>query len=104
MRAMVLHTPASIDSSPLLREDVAPPSPGPHDVVVRVETCGVCRTDLHVVEGELPPVKSPVIPGHQVVERGAEIPIRTHTETVPSRRRTRRCSASSTIRFAVPPC
>jgi propanol-preferring alcohol dehydrogenase len=57
-------------------EEAAPPTPGPHDILVRVEACAICRTDLHVVEGDLPPVKLPVIPGHQVVgqvvERGAE--------------------------------
>lgn len=43
------------------------PALGTSEVLVRVRTCGVCRTDLHVIEGELPPRKSPVIPGHQVV-------------------------------------
>src|ERR1039458_8013165 len=43
------------------------PEPGADEVLVRVHACGVCRTDLHVVEGELPPRKRPVIPGHQVV-------------------------------------
>jgi propanol-preferring alcohol dehydrogenase len=53
------------------------PRPGPRDVLVRVGACGVCRTDLHVAEGELAPRKSPVIPGHQVVgvveQTGAEV-------------------------------
>jgi propanol-preferring alcohol dehydrogenase len=43
------------------------PQPGPGQVLVRVRACGVCRTDLHVIEGELPPRKSPIVPGHQVV-------------------------------------
>ena len=43
------------------------PEPAADDVLVRVRACGVCRTDLHVVEGELPPRKTPVIPGHQIV-------------------------------------
>jgi len=47
--------------------DVQTPEPAEGDVLVRVRACGVCRTDLHVIEGELPPRKSPVIPGHQVV-------------------------------------
>jgi propanol-preferring alcohol dehydrogenase len=47
--------------------DVPVPEPGPGEVLVRVHACGVCRTDLHVVEGELPTRLSPVIPGHQVV-------------------------------------
>lgn len=46
--------------------DLPEPAPGPGEVLVRVAACGVCRTDLHVVEGELPPRLSPVIPGHQV--------------------------------------
>ena len=67
MRACLLDHPASIDSKPLRLADVPPPEPGPSEVLVRVSACGICRTDLHVVEGELPPRKSPVIPGHQIV-------------------------------------
>jgi propanol-preferring alcohol dehydrogenase len=47
--------------------DIPEPVPGPGKVLLRVRACGVCRTDLHVVEGELPPQRSPVIPGHQIV-------------------------------------
>jgi propanol-preferring alcohol dehydrogenase len=47
--------------------DVADPAPGAGEVVVRVHACGVCRTDLHVVDGELPDAKSPIIPGHEIV-------------------------------------
>ena len=75
MRACLLDHPASIDSKPLRFADVASPEPGPGEVLVRVNACGICRTDLHVVEGELPPRKSPVIPGHQIVgtvERAGE--------------------------------
>jgi alcohol dehydrogenase, propanol-preferring len=67
MRACLLHTPAAIETNPLKYGDVAMPQPKTGEVLVRVRTCGVCRTDLHVIEGELPPRKSPVIPGHQVV-------------------------------------
>ena len=68
MKAMVLHAPASIDSTPLHLSDVPEPEPGFGEVRVRVKACGVCRTDLHVVEGELPPVWGHrIIPGHQVV-------------------------------------
>ena len=67
MKACVLHAPAPIESNPLAYEDCATPRPGKGEVLVRVHACGVCRTDLHVIEGELPPRKSPVIPGHQVV-------------------------------------
>jgi len=67
MKACLLRTPARIEENPIEYGEVAEPKPGNGDVLVRVEVCGVCRTDLHVVEGELPPKKSPVIPGHQVV-------------------------------------
>ncbi|HVV99108.1 MAG TPA: zinc-dependent alcohol dehydrogenase family protein [Planctomycetaceae bacterium] len=54
---------------PLRRTDIPTPAPGPQQVLVRVEACGVCRTDLHVVDGELPDPKQPVIPGHEIVGR-----------------------------------
>jgi propanol-preferring alcohol dehydrogenase len=67
MKACVLRAPATIETNPLEFAVVAMPQPGSDEVLVRVRACGVCRTDLHVIEGELPPCKSPVIPGHQVV-------------------------------------
>jgi len=67
MRAMVLHDPGPIDAAPLHLEDVPQPIATDHEIVVRVEACGVCRTDLHVVEGDLPPMRERIIPGHQVV-------------------------------------
>ncbi len=67
MKACVLQKPAAIESNPLAFMDVPAPLPAKGDVLVRVSYCGVCRTDLHVIEGELTPRKSPVIPGHQVV-------------------------------------
>lgn len=67
MKAWLLHAPAPVESNPLVLSDVAVPAPGEREVLVRVRACGICRTDLHVVEGELPARKSPVIPGHQVV-------------------------------------
>jgi propanol-preferring alcohol dehydrogenase len=67
MKAAVLHAPAPVASRPLRIEEVADPSPRPGEVLVRVRACAVCRTDLHVVEGELPVRRSPVIPGHQAV-------------------------------------
>lgn len=67
MRAMMLHDPALVDTSPLRSEDVPPPVARDNDLVLRVEACGVCRTDLHIVEGELPPIRRSIIPGHQVV-------------------------------------
>ncbi len=67
MKACVLQSPAAVTTNPLKCGDASAPEPGPGEVRVRVSACGVCRTDLHVVEGELPPRKSPIIPGHQVV-------------------------------------
>ncbi len=67
MKACVLLAPAAIETNPLNYAEVAMPRPKSGEVLVRVRACGVCRTDLHVIEGELPPRKSPVIPGHQVV-------------------------------------
>ncbi len=67
MRAMVLTQPAPVTANPLVLRDVVPPEPGPGQVRVRIHVCGVCRTDLHVVEGELPHVKPEIIPGHEVV-------------------------------------
>ena len=69
MRVMSLAGPAPIESAPLRCESRAAPSPGPDEVLVRVIACGVCRTDLHIVEGDLPLLRSPVVPGHQVVGR-----------------------------------
>ncbi|HUA00025.1 MAG TPA: zinc-dependent alcohol dehydrogenase family protein [Candidatus Aquilonibacter sp.] len=67
MKACILHSPAPVTSNPLRFTDVPVPQPGKGEVLLRVRCCGVCRTDLHVVEGELPPRKSPVVPGHQIV-------------------------------------
>ena len=63
MRAMVLETIGSA----LVERELADAQPGLDEVRVRVETCGVCRTDLHVVDGDLPDVVTPVIPGHEIV-------------------------------------
>lgn len=67
MKACLLRKPARVENNPLEFTDVPVPQPSDGEVLVRVICCGVCRTDLHVTEGELPPRKSPVIPGHQVV-------------------------------------
>jgi propanol-preferring alcohol dehydrogenase len=67
MRACVLHSTAHVETEPLRLEDVPVPEPGSGEVLVRIRACGVCRTDLHVIEGELPARKSPIIPGHQVI-------------------------------------
>src|SRR5437899_12010977 len=67
MKACMLRSPAAIETNPLECTEVPMPQPKSGEVLVRVRACGVCRTDLHVIEGELPPRKSPLIPGHQVV-------------------------------------
>jgi propanol-preferring alcohol dehydrogenase len=63
MRAMILERPGS----PLKLADLPEPEPGPGQVLLQVSTCGVCRTDLHVVDGDLTEPKLPVVPGHQIV-------------------------------------
>ncbi|HOV85101.1 MAG TPA: zinc-dependent alcohol dehydrogenase family protein [Syntrophobacteraceae bacterium] len=67
MNAMVLKSCAPIETAPLERREVPDPVAGPGEIRVRVHTCGTCRTDLHVIEGELPPLDRPIIPGHQIV-------------------------------------
>ena len=67
MKACLVELPARIETKPLRLAEVPKPEPLAGEVLVKVHACGVCRTDLHVVEGELPARKSPVIPGHQVV-------------------------------------
>ncbi|HZT33872.1 MAG TPA: zinc-dependent alcohol dehydrogenase family protein [Bryobacteraceae bacterium] len=67
MKACLLAAPAPVESRPLVYGNAPKPRPEGNQVLVRVRACGVCRTDLHVIEGELPPRKSPVIPGHQAV-------------------------------------
>ena len=67
MKACLLRAPADIRTNPLVYAEVPDPKPGRGEVLVRVKACGVCRTDLHVIEGELTSRKSPVIPGHQIV-------------------------------------
>jgi alcohol dehydrogenase, propanol-preferring len=63
MRAMVLETA----SDPLRLVELPDPRPGPSEVLLRVRACGVCRTDLHIVDGELSAPKLPLVPGHQIV-------------------------------------
>ena len=65
MRAMVLRRPRT----PLRLEDIPLPPPGPGQVAIAVSACGVCRTDLHVVDGELTQPKLPLVPGHEIVGR-----------------------------------
>jgi propanol-preferring alcohol dehydrogenase len=69
MKAMVLERPGPAEGAPLKWVELPTPQPGPGELLIKVEVCGVCRTDLHVVEGELPPHRERVIPGHEVVGR-----------------------------------
>src|SRR5436189_3883524 len=73
MRAMIFERPGA----PLRAVEMRLPRPAPGQVLLRVRACAVCRTDLHVVDGELPEPKLPLIPGHEivgtVVETGAEV-------------------------------
>jgi propanol-preferring alcohol dehydrogenase len=67
MKAALLRAPAGIGTNPLEIADVACPQAMAGQVLLRVRACGVCRTDLHIVEGELPRLRAPLIPGHQIV-------------------------------------
>ena len=67
MKACLLRTAAPVERNPLEFTDAPDPAPSRGELLVRVHMCGVCRTDLHVVEGELAAKKSPVITGHQIV-------------------------------------
>jgi propanol-preferring alcohol dehydrogenase len=67
MKAAVLSSPQPVSERPLQIIDVADPRVRSGHVLLRVKACGVCRTDLHIVEGELPPKQVRLIPGHQIV-------------------------------------
>jgi alcohol dehydrogenase, propanol-preferring len=67
MKAAVLHRPGTIADRPLTIETIAKPVPASGQLLLKVRACGVCRTDLHIVEGELPPRLASVTPGHQIV-------------------------------------
>jgi len=67
MRAMLLRAPCPVEAAPLEAVDLQIPEAGPGEIRLRVAACGLCHTDLHTVEGELPLPRLPVIPGHQIV-------------------------------------
>jgi alcohol dehydrogenase, propanol-preferring len=67
MKAAVLHSPNHAADRPLCIEEISTSEPGPGQVLLRVLACGVCRTDLHIVEGELPALRGSLVPGHQIV-------------------------------------
>ncbi len=67
MRAWSVRHPAPMSQGPLISQELPVPDPAEHEVLVRVSVCGVCRTDLHVAEGDLPVHRAHVVPGHEVV-------------------------------------
>lgn len=67
MKAMVLSKIAPIETAPLAPAEVEPPVPRYREIRIKILACAICRTDLHVIEGDLPQEKLPIIPGHQVV-------------------------------------
>nr|MDQ3816952.1 zinc-dependent alcohol dehydrogenase family protein [Acidobacteriota bacterium] len=85
MRACLLHKPAAADDRPLVFTNISEPTPDETELLVRVSACGICRTDLHVVEGELPARRSPIIPGHQVVGTVAGVGAQVEEFTVGER-------------------
>lgn len=73
MRAWVLAEPGPIESAPLAARELPDPVPGPGEIAVEVSVCGLCRTDLHVIEGELARQRPAIVPGHQIVGRVAAL-------------------------------
>jgi propanol-preferring alcohol dehydrogenase len=69
MRALILEQAKPVETNPLREVELSIPQPGPGQVRVKISACGICHTDLHTVEGDLPPHKRPVVPGHQIVGR-----------------------------------
>jgi propanol-preferring alcohol dehydrogenase len=67
MRAWVVDAPGPVDTGPMVRLERPTPVPGPGQVLIRVTCCGVCRTDLHLAEGDLEPHRARTVPGHEVV-------------------------------------
>ena len=67
MKACLLNAPAAVETRPLVSAEIPVPAPRPGEILIKISACGICRTDLHVCEGELVPRLSPVIPGHQIV-------------------------------------
>ncbi len=67
MKAMLLRRQAPITDRPLETADIPTPVPGPRELLIRIRACAICRTDLHVIEGDLEARKLPLVPGHQIV-------------------------------------
>lgn len=72
MKAMVLNKPGPAEKGPLNLENLEPRGIAKDELLVKVEACGVCRTDLHIVEGELKPARLPIVPGHEIVGKVVE--------------------------------
>ena len=85
MRAWVIETPAPVETRPLIACERPLPEPGRGEIRVRVEVCGVCRTDLHVVEGDLKAQQPAIIPGHQIVGQVDALGPETHSPPLGSR-------------------
>ena len=83
MRAMILTQQKRVDESPLAQQEMDAPRTGPGEVRVKVSVCAVCRTDIHIVEGDLALHKMPVIPGHQIVGRVDETALRLNRVLLP---------------------
>jgi alcohol dehydrogenase, propanol-preferring len=73
MKACILHNISPIENNPLEFSEAPQPQPGEGQILLKVSVCGVCRTDLHVVEGELPRQVLPIIPGHQIIGRVEQV-------------------------------
>ena len=69
MTAWAVHEPGPVGGGPLRRVTIPVPQPGPGEILVQVEVCAVCRTDLHLAEGDLEPRAPDTVPGHEVVGR-----------------------------------
>jgi propanol-preferring alcohol dehydrogenase len=82
---MVLGRPADVGTAPLQLRELPIPEPGPGEVLVRLAVCGICRTDLHVIEGELADPALPLIPGHQAVGIISQVGIGVTERTVGER-------------------
>ena len=67
MHALIVERPGHLDTSPLVFVDVADPEPAANEILLRVRTCAVCRTDLQIATGDLGPHRLPIVPGHQAV-------------------------------------
>ncbi len=67
MKAMLLEAISPVERRPLKLVELPTPEPAEGEIRLRVTACGVCRTDLHVIEGDLPERELPIVPGHQVV-------------------------------------